>query len=294
MTATTIAVSPVAGRIGAVVEGVRLGGDLDAITVDTIRGALHRHKVIFFRGQDHLDDAAQLAFGRLLGDPIGHPTASADGDLIVPIDSDHGVVADRWHTDVTFVPAYPLASILRAVALPATGGDTLWANTANAYDQLPAELKTLAESLRAVHSNAYDYAAADPDSFSEEQKDYRRLFESTVYETEHPLVRVHPITGERTLLIGAFVRRLVGYDSADSAALIDLFQNHITRYENTVRWQWRAGDVAIWDNRATQHRVVADYAGERRLLHRVTIDGDIPVGVDGVASRVLKPVPAAA
>ncbi|MYS82350.1 TauD/TfdA dioxygenase family protein [Embleya scabrispora] len=289
MTATTIAVSPVSARIGAVVEGVRLGGDLDAITVDTIRGALHRHKVIFFRGQDHLDDAGQLAFGRLLGDPIGHPTASAEGDLIVPIDSDHGVVADRWHTDVTFVPAYPLASILRAVHLPDVGGDTLWANTAAAYEDLPAPLKAFADSLRAVHSNRYDYAAADPDKFSAAQKDYRELFESTAYETEHPLVRVHPVTGERTLLAGAFVRRLVGFDAEDSTALIELFQNHITRVENTVRWQWRAGDVAIWDNRATQHRVIGDFVGTRRLLHRVTINGDVPVGVDGSSSRVLKP-----
>lgn len=257
--------------------------------MDTIRGALHRHKVIFFRGQDHLDDAGQLAFGRLLGEPIGHPTASADGDLIVPIDSDHGVVADRWHTDVTFVPAYPLASILRAVELPDVGGDTLWANTATAYEGLPTELKAFANSLRAVHSNQYDYAAVDPDKVSEAQKGYRELFESTMYETEHPLVRVHPVTGERTLLAGAFVRRFAGYSAEDSLALFTLFQNHITRYENTVRWQWRTGDVAIWDNRATQHRVIADYVGQRRLLHRVTINGDTPLGVDNTPSRALKP-----
>ncbi|MGC0421442.1 TauD/TfdA dioxygenase family protein [Embleya sp. AB8] len=291
MTATTIAVSPVATRIGAVVEGVRLGGDLDTITVDTIRGALHRHKVIFFRGQDHLDDAGHIAFGQLLGEPIGHPTASAEGELIVPIDSDHGVVADRWHTDVTFVPAYPLASILRAVKLPDVGGDTLWANTATAYEGLPDELKAFAGSLRAVHSNRHDYAAADPDGFSEAQLEYREVFESTVYETEHPVVRIHPVTGERTLLLGAFVRRLVGFDAADSAALIALLQSHVTRVENTVRWQWRAGDVAIWDNRATQHRVIRDFVETRRLLHRVTIDGDVPVGVDGRRSRGFAPVP---
>jgi len=289
MTATTIAVSPVSARIGAVVEGVRLGGDLDAITVDTIRGALHRHKVIFCRGQDHRDDAGQLAFGRLLGEPIGHPTTSGVDDLIVPIDSAHGVVADRWHTDVTFVPAYPLASILRAVELPAVGGDTLWANTAIAYDDLPDTLKEFAHSLRAIHSNQYDYAAVDKDDLPETLKGYREIFESTKYETEHPLVRVHPVTGERTLLAGAFVRRFVGYDAEDSLALLALFQNHITRYENTVRWQWRAGDVAIWDNRATQHRVVGDFAGTRRLLHRVTIDGDVPIDVEGASSRAIRP-----
>ncbi|WP_439675150.1 TauD/TfdA dioxygenase family protein [Embleya sp. MST-111070] len=285
MTAVTVSVSPVAARIGAVVEGVRLGGELDSITVDTVRDALHRHRVIFFRDQHHLDDAGQLAFARLLGDPIGHPTASAEGELIVPIDNDHGVVADRWHTDVTFVPAYPLASILRAVRLPDVGGDTLWADTASAYAELPAPLAALADSLRAVHSNRYDYVASDTAGLSQARKDYRELFESTVYETEHPVVRIHPVSGERTLVLGAFAQRLVGLDAEDSAALLALFGKHVTRPENTVRWRWRAGDVAIWDNRATQHRVITDFDGARRLLHRVTIDGDVPVGVDGRRSR---------
>src|SRR5207249_11073611 len=108
-----------------------------------------------------------------------------------------------------------------------------------------------------------------------------RLLTSTVYETEHPVVRVHPETGERSLVLGNFVQKLIGYSKTDSAHLFNLFQSHITRPENTVRWHWQAGDVAIWDNRATQHYAVNDYGDQHRVVRRATIDGDVPVSVDG-------------
>lgn len=297
-TATTdeggVTVTKVAGRIGAVIGGVRLSGDLDEATVQAIRDALHAHKVIFFRGQQHLTDETQLAFTRLLGDPIGHPTVNLEGEYVLPITSEYGGAADQWHTDVTFVPAYPLASILRGIQIPEAGGDTVWANTATAYDELSPELKELANALRAVHTNVYDYAGFSPDKDPEAFKKYQEVFASTKYETEHPVVRVHPVTGERTLLLGGFVQRIQGYSREDSKLLIDLLQGHVTRIENTVRWSWQAGDVAIWDNRATQHRAVSDFGKVTRVLHRTTVDGDIPVGVDGRASRPIQPTPAAA
>ncbi|NUU23692.1 MAG: TauD/TfdA family dioxygenase [Streptomycetaceae bacterium] len=291
-TLDTLTVSKVAGRIGAVIGGVRLSGDLDAATVQAIRDALHTHKVIFFRDQQHLTDATQLAFTRLLGDPIGHPTVNLEGEYILPITSQYGGAADQWHTDVTFVPAYPLASILRAVELPDAGGDTVWANTAAAYEELSPALKELADSLRAVHTNSYDYAGLPPEKDTEAFRKYQEVFASTVYETEHPVVRVHPVTGERNLLLGGFVQRIAGYSRDDSKALIDLLQNHVTRLENTVRWSWQPGDVAIWDNRATQHRAVSDFGKTTRTLHRTTVNGDIPIGVDGRTSTPLKPVAA--
>lgn len=297
-TATTadagITVTKVAGRIGAVIEGVRLSGDLDAATVQAIRDALHAHKVVFFRGQQHLTDEIQLEFTRLLGDPVGHPTVNLEGEYVLPITSQYGGAADQWHTDVTFVPAYPLASILRGIEIPGAGGDTVWANTATAYDELTPELKELANSLRAVHTNVYDYAGFSPDKDPEAFKKYQEVFASTKYETEHPVVRVHPVTGERTLVLGGFVQRIQGYSREDSKLLIDLFQGHVTRIENTVRWSWQAGDVAIWDNRATQHRAVSDFGKVTRVLHRTTVDGDVPVGVDGRSSTPIKPVPAEA
>ncbi|WP_326813708.1 TauD/TfdA family dioxygenase [Streptomyces sp. NBC_01762] len=299
---TTVATTPVTvqrigGRIGAVVSGVRLGGDLEPAVVAAVRAAALDHKVIFFRGQDHLDGESHEAFGRLLGAPVAHPTVpSADGRYALGIDSDHGGRANQWHTDVTFVPAYPAFSILRAVTIPPYGGNTLWSNTAAAYAELPEPLRALADSLRAIHSNDYDYAAVRPDARPEAFAKYREVFTSTKFRTEHPVVRVHPETGERVLLLGNFVQRIAGLTGRDSRALIDLFQSHIERPENTVRWQWQTGDVAIWDNRATQHYGVDDSDTHDRKLRRVTVDGDVPIGTDGRPSVLLSPdaVPAPA
>ncbi|MFF8806271.1 TauD/TfdA dioxygenase family protein [Streptomyces omiyaensis] len=289
-TTTSLTVQKLGGRLGAVLSGVRLGGDLAPETVAGIRAALLAHKVVFFRGQDHLDEDAHEAFGRLLGTPVAHPTVpSADGRYSFPIDSDYGGRANQWHTDVTFVPAYPAFSVLRAVVVPPYGGNTLWANTATAYENLPEPLRQLADGLRAVHSNAYDYAALRPDAVPEQLARFRDVFASTKFLTEHPVVRVHPETGERTLLLGNFVQRISGLTGADSRALVALFQAHVERPENTVRWQWQTGDVAIWDNRATQHYGVDDSDDHVRKLRRVTIDGDVPLGVDGHPSRLLEP-----
>ncbi|MET9475286.1 TauD/TfdA family dioxygenase [Streptomyces sp. NPDC002922] len=294
---TPVTVRRIGGRIGAVVSGVRLGGDLEPAVVAAVRAAALDHKVIFFRGQDHLDGESHEAFGRLLGAPVAHPTVpSADGRYALGIDSDHGGRANQWHTDVTFVPAYPAFSILRAVTIPPYGGNTLWSNTAAAYAELPEPLRALADSLRAIHSNDYDYAAVRPDARPEAFAKYREVFTSTKFRTEHPVVRVHPETGERVLLLGNFVQRIAGLTGRDSRALIDLFQSHIERPENTVRWQWQTGDVAIWDNRATQHYGVDDSDTHDRKLRRVTVDGDVPIGTDGRPSVLLSPdtVPAPA
>ncbi|REE70465.1 taurine dioxygenase [Paenibacillus taihuensis] len=287
-------VRPVAGRIGAEIRGVTLSAELSEETVSFIREALLKHKVIFFRGQHQLDDAGQEAFANLLGSPVAHPTVpiKQGTDYVLELNSAHGGRADSWHTDVTFVDAYPQASILRAVVVPEAGGDTVWANTAAAYDYLPAELQKLVDGLWAVHSNEYDYAAYRSKAVDEEAlKKHREVFASTVYESEHPLVRVHPETGERTLVLGHFVKRILGLSTADSAQLFSLLQNHITKLENTVRWRWSEGDVVIWDNRATQHYAVNDYGDQHRIVRRVTVDGDVPVSIDGRSSVTRKRVP---
>ncbi|MGV9802720.1 TauD/TfdA dioxygenase family protein [Mycobacterium sp. NPDC003449] len=286
-TTTAVAVTKLGSRIGARIDGVSLGGDLDARTVADIRTALLRHKVIFFRDQHHLTDDAQHAFARLLGTPIGHHALKqADAPIITPIDSEYAK-ATRWHTDVTFVPDYPAMSILRAVTLPTYGGSTLWASTAAAYDALPEPLKHLTENLWALHSNRFDYAATAAIALTEEQQQLRAAFEKPDFRTEHPVVRVHPETGERTLLAGDFTRGFLGLDSHESHALFDLLQRRITMPENTIRWNWAPGDVAIWDNRATQHRAVDDYDNQRRVMHRVTLAGDVPVDIHGRRSRPL-------
>jgi len=293
--ASLLDIQPVAGRIGAEIRGVRLSGDLDDATIRAIDDAVVRHKVVFFRDQTHLDDATHEAFAARFGDPVAHPTVPvAEGSrYLLELDSREGYAASSWHTDVTFVDAYPKGSILRAITVPQAGGDTLWANGETAYDGLQEPLRQLVNTLWAVHSNDYDYAAtlgaaAIDAGLAERSKYHKSVFASTVYETEHPVVRVHPVSGQRSLLLGHFVRRFVGLNEADSARILGVLQDHITRPENTVRWRWAPGDVAFWDNRATQHRAIADFALQRRTLRRATINGDVPVGIDGRQSRTIR------
>lgn len=287
-----VTVTKLGSRIGARVDGVRLGGDLDPDAVEAIHQALLTHKVIFFRHQHHLDDQRQLAFAGLLGTPIGHPAAAVlaakDAPIITPINSEYGK-ATRWHTDVTFAANYPAASILRAVTLPSYGGSTLWASTAAAYANLPEPLQCLVDNLWALHTNRYDYVTDE--ALTDTQRAFRQAFEKPDFRTEHPVVRVHPETGERTLLLGDFVRGFVGLDDRESGLLLDMLQRRITVPENTIRWNWAPGDVAIWDNRATQHRAVDDYDNQPRLMHRVTLMGDVPVSVHGERSRVVSGAP---
>jgi alpha-ketoglutarate-dependent sulfate ester dioxygenase len=290
-----ITVTKLGSRIGARIDGVQLAGDLDPATVEEIHDALLAYKVIFFREQHHLDDEQQLAFGRLLGTPIGHPAAAVlaakDAPIVTPINSDYGK-ATAWHTDVTFAMNYPAASILRAITLPSYGGSTLWASTAAAYDDLPEPLKWLVDNLWALHTNRYDYVTPESvESLTDAQRAFRKAFEKPDFQTEHPVVRVHPETGERTLLAGNFVRRFIGLDSYESTVLLELLQRRITVPENTIRWNWESGDVAVWDNRATQHRAIDDYDGQYRLMHRVTLMGDVPVNVHGQRSRVVSGAP---
>src|SRR6516162_2308546 len=154
----------------------------------------------------------------------------------------------------------------------------MWANTAAAYQSLSPHLRDLADKLWAVHSNRSDYGGY-PTGRPEALKRYHEVFVSTVYETHHPLVRVHPGTAERTIVLGHFAQKILGVSSADSGHLIPLFQGHVTRLENIVRWRWAVGDVAMWDNRATQHSALDDYGDQARILRRVTVAGDRPISV---------------
>ncbi len=155
-----------------------------------------------------------------------------------------------------------------------------------AYASLPVPLKNLVDPLWAVHTNSYDYSDHREDTTSDKVEAYRKEFRSTRYETEHPVVRVHPETGERTLLLGHFVREFVGLSTKESQALFHLLQDRVTRLENTLRWNWADGDFVLFDNRATQHYAVADYDDHRRRLRRITLAGDVPVSVDGARSIV--------
>jgi alpha-ketoglutarate-dependent sulfate ester dioxygenase len=288
-----LTVERLSGEIGAELSGVDLRTRPPDETIAAVRAALVAHKVVFFRDQ-HLDYETQVAFARRFGTvTLGHPTLkSPDGKpLLEEIDSAHGSRANHWHTDVTFVERPPAFTFLRAVVIPPVGGDTVWANMATAYDSLPADLRTLADGLRIVHTNTHDYASVyDPigagrDGEDDTRRAHRRQFLSTVFEAEHPAVRVHPESGERTLMLGGFAQTVAGLTPQASRDLIRILQDYATRHEHTVRWRWRVGDLAIWDNRATQHYAIFDYGDAHRRGERVTVAGPVPVGVDGRPSR---------
>jgi alpha-ketoglutarate-dependent taurine dioxygenase len=292
-TARDVQVRRLTGRIGAELSQVQLRDASDA-QIAGVRSALLAHRVVFLRRQN-LSAREQIDFARRLG-PLtqGHPTLPVvDGEeLILDLDSLAGGAANHWHTDVTFVDRPPMFSILRAMVLPEVGGDTLWANTVAGYADLPDDLRQLADRLRAVHSNGHDYGRPDVVALRAKIGEVRlanlAAFVAEVFETEHPVVRIHPETGEPALLLGGFAHRLVGHGAAESVDLIRIFQSYVTRPENVVRWTWEVGDVAIWDNRATQHYAIADYGEQRRRMQRVTTAGIPAVGLDGRRSQALQ------
>ncbi|MFV8819040.1 TauD/TfdA dioxygenase family protein [Haliea sp. E17] len=286
--ASGIEVIPVAGSIGAELQGVRVGGDLTPDQVAQIRAALLQYKVVFFRGQHDLDDAGQEDFAALFGPLQKHPMVAASGGSAALLELTEGYSASVWHTDLTFVTEPSAFSVLRPIKLPPCGGDTLWANAAMAYQRLPQPLRVLADNLWAIHSSAFDFDAAFNADYLARMKDYGSNPARHISEVEHPVVHVHPETGERSLILGSWVKRFVGLNGPDSAKIFEILQSYVAMPENTVRWHWQAGDVAMWDNRATQHRAVPDYGDGERILRRATVLGSVPTAIDGSHSRQRK------
>ncbi|MBJ7290518.1 TauD/TfdA family dioxygenase [Williamsia sp.] len=274
---TPFRVTKLGHNLGARIDGLHIDADLDDTTVAAIARVVAVHKAVIITGQHHIDDDAQYAFGQRLGVPTkAHPTVLSRGEDLLPLEG----AANSWHTDVTFVDRIPKMSILRAVVQPEYGGATMWASTVAGYAALPEPLRVLADNLRAVHTNDYDYAEHLTVGDSSDPA-YRAEFHKTIFRTEHPVVRVHPETGERALTLGHFVESFVGLKTSETADILRLLQARIERPDNTFRWNWNAGDIAIWDNRSTQHYGVADFGSAYRKVNRVTLAGDIPVGVDG-------------
>jgi alpha-ketoglutarate-dependent sulfate ester dioxygenase len=279
----------VTAHIGAEVFGVDISQPLDASTVAALRGGLNDHKVLVFRDVQ-LDDAAQQRFASSFGDlTSAHPTVPAlDGEPnVLAVDSDRNV-ANHWHTDVTFIVNPPQLSTLRSIELPPYGGETLIANTGAAYQALPEPLRRLADQLWAVHSNSYDYVGVNLAELDEENRARFAVFTSIEYETAHPVVRVHPITGERGLFIGGFARKIKGLSAEESRDILRILQAYVSRPEHVLRWRWSPNELVLFDNRITQHYAIDNYDRLPRRLRRVTVAGDVPVGVDGERSYAIK------
>ncbi len=280
-TSTRLDFRKLTARIGAEVTGVGPALELDPETVTAIRAALNEHKALVFRGIS-LDDEGQQRFARYFGElTTAHPTVPAvDGaPNVLPVDSEDGR-ANHWHTDVTFVLNPPQASTLRSIVIPPYGGETLIANAGAAYQDLPAPLRAFADTLWAEHTNDYDYAVP-PESLNDAERERRAVFISTKYKTVHPVVRVHPLTGERGLFIGGFAQRIVGLSQGESKDILRLLQAYVTRPENVLRLAWEPAQLVLFDNRISQHYAIDNYDGLPRRLNRVTVAGDIPAGTDG-------------
>lgn len=276
-----VTIRRLAGNIGAEIIGVDAAADPSDESIAAVRQALLEYKVIFLRDQE-LDYDSQRSFAKRLGRlTLGHPIYDSPESrpALREMDSKQGTKANHWHTDLTFIERPPAFCLLHAKVIPPVGGDTIWANCVAAYAGLPAALRELADRLRIVHSNDCD--------FTDDTIGARSSYITTPYEAEHPAVRVHPETGEKALLLGGFARSVVGLAPAAGRDLIRTLQEYAIKPENTVRWQWRVGDLAIWDNQATMHYAIYDYGTEHRRGERLTVVGNAPVGPDGRPSRVL-------
>jgi taurine dioxygenase len=274
-------------RLGAH-HGARISGvDLTTASdeqIAAIRAALVDHKVLFFGGQ-HLDPDSQVRLGRRIGELTpSHPVVRGvddDHPEIYALDAADNGFADVWHTDVTFVRRPPLGSILRAVQVPEVGGDTQWADAEAAYASLSEPVRRLADQLSAVHDGTreFGYYLAQRGGNSWDDETFSRL-EPVV----HPVVRVHPESGRRGLFVNpGFTSHVVGVSEFESRSLLDLFYAHLTKPEHLVRHRWQPGDVAMWDNRSTLHYANRDYGDFRRIMHRITLRGDEPVGPGAAA-----------
>jgi alpha-ketoglutarate-dependent taurine dioxygenase len=299
-TTTTLEIRPMSGYTGAEIHGVDLREPLAADVVAEIRRTLLQWKVVFFRDQ-HLTQAQHIAFGRQFGDVTpAHPTLPAvfpdhpeilllDNQLIADAESKGNpkspapTIESRWHSDVTFVANPPMGSILRGVVVPPYGGDTHFTNLAVAYQQLSEPLQRLCDELHAVHQNFVPIARGEIPGKLKEQ------FTSREIRAVHPVVRVHPETGEKILFVNPnFTSHIVELSRREGAHLLAMLYQHLSDASFTCRFRWEAGSLAFWDNRATCHLVPTDIPpGVHRSMQRITIAGDLPVGVDGEPSCAL-------
>ncbi|MDO3636313.1 TauD/TfdA dioxygenase family protein [Mycolicibacterium arseniciresistens] len=293
--AQALDVRPQSGWTGAEIHGVDLTAPLSDAHVAEIRAALLKWKVVFFRDQ-FIGHDDHLRFASAFGDPTpAHPLFDAIPDpqypTIYPIFRDRfkarygasrGFDRANWHADVTAAVNPPAASILRAEVIPPYGGDTQWSNTVAAYEGLSEPVRRLADGLRAVHR----FSPPDGTTATE---DYRQRVSRRPLLTEHPVVRVHPETGERALYVNpGFTSHIVGVSPHESRRLLGLFYDELSRPEHTVRFKWEPGSIAFWDNRSTVHLAPSDLTtDDDRRLYRVTLVGDVPVGPDGLPSVAL-------
>jgi taurine dioxygenase len=251
-------VRPISGSLGAEIRGISLDA-ATAADADDIRALLFEHLVLLFPDQA-LDPDQHIAFGKLFGKLDSHPNLAFGGErpefFELHAEGGQGAIADEWHSDLSCEDEPSIMSILHMVKSPSVGGDTMWANMYKAYEELSPAMKEFCEGLTALHD-------ADP---------HGRADRIAI----HPVVRVHPETGRKSLFVNEhFTRRIVELSHEESKSVLGYLTRWVTSPSFTVRYSWREGTIAIWDNRCTQHYVLNDFEGER-IIQRVTVMGDKP------------------
>ena len=266
--------------LGAVISGIDLNAALNDEAQQGLQAALVEHQVLFLR-QQFLQAEQQRDVAKLFGDLHIHPIYPAHERVaeVMVLDSHKQDLRDNelWHTDVTFIQTPPLGCVLSAQQVPEFGGDTLWASSTAAYAALSKPMQALLEGLSASHDIRKSFPAtrfaltdADAARFEKAKQDHPPV--------SHPVVRTHPVTGKKGLFVSeGFTTHINELTEAESEALLRFLFAHATHPNFQVRWHWQAGDVAIWDNRATQHFANFDYGAAHRIMHRATVLGDKPV-----------------
>jgi taurine dioxygenase len=277
-----LSIAPLSDVLGAEVTGIDLREPVGGDTVAALNRAFAEHGVLVFRDQS-LTAQQFLDAARLFGAPMRQkltqyrvpdcPDVSMVSSQAKTDDGKPKILGVSWHTDHSFQPEPPKATLLCAVSLPDKGGDTSWADMRAAYDGLPADLRQEIENLQAVH--AYTESRVPPTLDERKREKPEDVADGVV----HPLVRTHPETGRKAIYINPLrMRRFLGKTAEDCAALIERLMQHATQPAFVYTHTWRAGDMVIWDNRSTIHKAETNYdLSQHRLMHRVILSGEKPV-----------------
>ena len=278
-----LSIRPIAGALGAEIQGVNLA-DASGRVIDDLREAFNRYHVLVFREQE-LSPAEQKRFAQHFGCLETHPYITGLEDhpeVVAVIKEPHETInfGGGWHSDMSFLPAPPLGSVLYALQVPEYGGDTVFSNQHAAYMALSDTMKTIVDGLTGIHSAASQYGAGgDSDKRKHERESMKLEVSEQAHQlVEHPVVRTHPESGLRALYVNRpFTERIKGMRKSESEALLALLYAHCEEEQFTCRIKWEVGTVTMWDNRVVQHYALNDYQGQRRYMHRVTIVGDEPI-----------------
>jgi taurine dioxygenase len=283
MTYRSIQVQPISGALGAEISGVDLACDIDDAVVGEIRRALVENCVIFFRGQK-LSPERHLAFGRRFGALQVHDFVEGlyENQEILEVRKEADELRNfggGWHSDVSYLEQPALGSVLYAREVPAYGGDTMFSNQYLAYETLSDGMKSMLGEMRAMHSARKSYGLYAMRAMQDVKASMNfRFTEEAHAEVDHPVVRTHVESGRKCLYVhGGFTTRFQDMSEEESAPLLNYLYQHAVRPEFTCRFRWEKGSIAFWDNRCVQHNAINDYHGQRRVMHRVTIEGERPV-----------------